>query len=72
MLLAPFSKEEFKKAVFQMHPDKAPGPDDLNPAFYRRFWECVEMIFIRRALNGLMKVHSRTLLVTLILCGAKM
>lgn len=24
--------------MFQMHPDKAPGPDGLNPAFFRRFW----------------------------------
>ena len=21
-----------------MHPDKLPGPDDMNPAFYQRFW----------------------------------
>lgn len=33
MLLAPFTREEFKKAIFQMHLDKAHGPDGLNPAF---------------------------------------
>nr|KYP47762.1 Transposon TX1 uncharacterized [Cajanus cajan] len=22
-----------------MHYDKSPGPDDLNPGFYKRFWD---------------------------------
>ncbi|MCH79947.1 hypothetical protein A2U01_0000709 [Trifolium medium] len=45
MLTAPFTDEEFKAAAFQMHPDKAPGPDGLNPAFYKRFWSlCGEEI----------------------------
>lgn len=33
----PFIKEEFSHAIFQMHPDKSPGPDGLNPAFYHKF-----------------------------------
>ncbi|MCH84659.1 endonuclease/exonuclease/phosphatase family protein, partial [Trifolium medium] len=37
-LTAPFQIHEFKKALFSMHSDKAPGPDGLNPAFYKRFW----------------------------------
>ncbi|CAN1764361.1 hypothetical protein LINPERHAP1_LOCUS9212 [Linum perenne] len=24
-----------------MHPDKTPGPDDLNPAFFQGFWEVI-------------------------------
>lgn len=32
------SFDEFTKAVKQMHPDKASGPDGLNPAFFQQFW----------------------------------
>ncbi|XVF47366.1 hypothetical protein PTKIN_Ptkin03bG0103200 [Pterospermum kingtungense] len=35
LLLAPFSLDEFSIATFQTHPDKAPGPDGLNPSFYQ-------------------------------------
>lgn len=40
-LLRQFDISEFKKAVFHMHPDKSPGPDGLNPAFYQRFWNLI-------------------------------
>ncbi len=33
VLLRPFQKDEIRDAVFQMNPDKAPGPDGFNPAF---------------------------------------
>jgi hypothetical protein len=45
-LSAPITKEELKAALFQMHPDKAPGPDGFNPAFYQHFWDlCGDDIF---------------------------
>jgi hypothetical protein len=37
-LTAPVTKEEIHEALTQMHPDKAPGPDGFNPAFYQHFW----------------------------------
>nr|DAD24222.1 TPA_asm: hypothetical protein HUJ06_025685 [Nelumbo nucifera] len=40
-LLSPFSFEEFKEAVFQMHPDKSLGLDGLNPTFYQKFWPLI-------------------------------
>ena len=41
VLLLPFSKEEFKEAIIQMHPNKSPGLDGFNPAFYQRSWDLV-------------------------------
>jgi hypothetical protein len=46
MLLAPLTKVEIHEALLQMHPDKAPGPDGFNPAFYQHFWSvCGDDIF---------------------------
>ncbi|GAU14634.1 hypothetical protein TSUD_96980 [Trifolium subterraneum] len=36
-LTAPITKEEIRSALFQMHPDKSPGPDGFNPAFFQKF-----------------------------------
>ncbi|KAL8095122.1 hypothetical protein AgCh_036543 [Apium graveolens] len=33
-----FSFEKFTFAIKQMHPNKASGPDGLNPAFFQNFW----------------------------------
>ncbi|KAL8092290.1 hypothetical protein AgCh_034546 [Apium graveolens] len=38
MLMAELPFVEFTNAVKQMHPDKASGPDGLNPAFFQQFW----------------------------------
>ncbi|XP_019199805.1 PREDICTED: uncharacterized protein LOC109193404 [Ipomoea nil] len=40
-LLQPFTVEEVKDALFAMYPDKAPGPDGMNPSFYQHFWDVV-------------------------------
>lgn len=34
VLFAPFTADEFKHAILNMHFDKAAGPDSLNAAFY--------------------------------------
>lgn len=41
VLTKEFSSDEVREAVFAMHPDKSPGPDGLNPAFYQRFWATI-------------------------------
>jgi hypothetical protein len=38
-LLAPFTVEEVKKAVFSIGDFKAPGPDGLHAVFYKQFWD---------------------------------
>lgn len=35
------SREEVGDALFQMHPDKAPGPDGMTPTFFQRHWKIV-------------------------------
>lgn len=38
MLTMDLTFSEFTQAVKSMHPDKASGPDGLNPAFFQHFW----------------------------------
>ena len=36
-LLSPYTAEEIKKAVFQMHPSKSPGPDGMSCFFFQKY-----------------------------------
>ncbi|XP_074346913.1 uncharacterized protein LOC141685724 [Apium graveolens] len=40
-LLHAITVEEVKCALFQMNPDKAPGPDGMTPGFYQKYWHIV-------------------------------
>lgn len=40
-LLRRFSNEELKIALYDMKPDKSPGPDGLTPGFFQHFWDIV-------------------------------
>lgn len=40
-LLAPIIEKEVQDAVFAMHPEKSPGIDGLNPAFFQTYWDIV-------------------------------
>ncbi|WVZ82090.1 LOW QUALITY PROTEIN: hypothetical protein U9M48_029392 [Paspalum notatum var. saurae] len=42
MLIAPFTEEEVKLAIFQMKHNTAPGPDGFPPEFYQCFWNIIK------------------------------
>lgn len=41
--VAPLHFDEFESAIKQIQPDKAFGPDGLNPAFHQHFWHMMDM-----------------------------
>ncbi|XP_075483594.1 uncharacterized protein LOC142523746 [Primulina tabacum] len=41
VLGAPFSAADVRKAVFDMHPDKAPGPDGMSIFFFQKYWDVI-------------------------------
>ncbi|KAL9677471.1 hypothetical protein QQ045_005703 [Rhodiola kirilowii] len=53
MLIAPFTEGEVKRALFQMHPTKAPGLDGFPALFYQSNWDIVGQDVVREALDYL-------------------
>ncbi|KAM6542808.1 hypothetical protein CsatB_007255 [Cannabis sativa] len=50
-LLKPISSDEVRTALFQMHPDKAPGPDGMGPGFFQKHWDIVGPDLVAAACN---------------------
>ena len=48
-----FTGEEVQAALFQMHPNKAPGPNGMSPSFFQNFWQIVGNDIIECCLNFL-------------------
>lgn len=40
-MLRKFSNEELRHALFDMKPDKSPGPDGLPPGFFQHYWDII-------------------------------
>lgn len=53
ILSAPFSKEEAKKALFDLSPSRAPGPDGFMAMFYQNAWDIMGEDVINVALDVL-------------------
>ena len=53
MLIQDFNAHEVEKALKQMHPMKAPGPDGMPPLFFQHFWPTVNSIVIQTVLGFL-------------------
>jgi len=61
VLVAPFSEEEVKVAVFDMEHNKASGPDGFPVEFYQFFWEVVKtdlMSLFYEFHAGRLPIHS--------------
>lgn len=54
---AELTEEEIRRAVFQMHPTKAPGTDGFHALFFQKFWD-----IIRGDVVGLVKKWWRGLI----------
>ena len=52
-LVRPYTKEEVRTTLFQMHPSKAPSPDGMSPFFFQRFWHIVGHNVIEAVLSVL-------------------
>lgn len=66
-LNAPFSPSEITDAVFQMKPDRTPGPDGLPVLFFQHFWSIIHedvihaiLVFLRT--GYLLKDFNHTLI----------
>lgn len=44
-------EEDIKEALFQMHPDKAPGLDGMHALFFQKFWNIVGSEIVQFVLN---------------------
>lgn len=47
MLIREPTDVEIRKAMFAIHPEKAPGPDGMTSLFYQRFWKLIGPDIVR-------------------------
>ena len=52
-LLAPYTVEDVRKALFDIGDLKAPGPDGLHAIFYKRFWPMLGEDLIEEVLKAI-------------------
>lgn len=52
LLIAPFTREEVKNALFSIGDLKAPGPNGLHAIFFKRFWHLLEDDLVEEVLRA--------------------
>jgi len=60
-LIANFSYNEIREAIFQMEHNKAPGPDGFPAEFYQAFWDIIKddlMVMFVDFHNGTLPLYS--------------
>lgn len=50
-LCAIFTSDDIKRAVFDMHPSKAPGPDGFTTMFFQKLWPTIGDTIVTAVLN---------------------
>lgn len=53
ILCAPYTENDIYKALFDMHPSKAPGPDGFTALFFQKNWSIVGREVVAACLNVL-------------------
>ncbi len=57
LLCAPYSAEEVRQALFQMHPSKSPGPDGMSCLFFQKYWHIINEDVVGAVLSVLHSGH---------------
>ena len=55
LLVAPYTKEDVRKALFQIGDMKAPRPDGLHAIFFKRFWHILGDELTKEVLDAIEK-----------------
>jgi hypothetical protein len=72
-LMQPFSSKEIRRALFQISPSKAFGPDGMTALFFQKYWHIVGLMLLWLFLISLIRVECWVVLIlsTLLLIQSK-